>query len=146
YTMYEDRERNIWVGNSVGLNQLRKQNFVTFTKEQGLPINETTCVMEDDDGDLWVGTYGGGLCRIHKDEVDVLTTKEGLADNHVLSVLTDHIGMIWVGFDGYGVQAFDQGAFSSYIAKDPKANVVRVIFEDGHTNIWIGCNDGVARV
>lgn len=145
YSICEDREGNIWVGNSVGLNQLRKQCFVTYTKEQGLPSNETTSVFEDPDGNLWIGTFGGGLCRIRGDDIEVFTAREGLANNHVLSIQSDHEGTLWIGTDGAGVQRFKDGAFTSYTFKEPRANVVRVIYPDSHNTVWLGSNLGVAR-
>lgn len=35
-------------------------------KEQGLKAKELRSFMEDDEGRLWIGTYGGGVCCYDK--------------------------------------------------------------------------------
>ena len=63
--LYQDARKNLWIGTSDGLYLLLPDgvNFNVFTKADGLPEKIVTSILGDDDGNLWVATYGGGLCR-----------------------------------------------------------------------------------
>ncbi len=81
YTLYESKNQNvndkttstiIWVGTAYGLNKLVFNNFElitnnknlnlsvkVYTVENGLPDNSIKSIIEDDEGNLWIGTSNG---------------------------------------------------------------------------------------
>jgi len=72
--------------------------------------------------------------------VDSWTAKDGLPDGEVISVIQTHDGYLWLGtlnglvrFDGNRFTVFDE-------EKTPGLNSDWIIylFEDSHTNLWIG--------
>ena len=72
--------------------------------------------------------------------VDAWTSKEGLPGNEVISVIQTRDGYLWVGtlnglvrFDGNRFTVFDEN-------NTPGLNSDRIVylFEDRHTNFWIG--------
>jgi len=81
--------------------------------------------------------------------VDVWTSKEGLPENAVISVIQTRDGYLWLGtlnglvrFDGNRFTVFNQNI-------TPGLNSDRIVylFEDSHTNLWIGTDTaGVALV
>jgi len=64
--IYCDHENSIWVGTMYGLSRFNRatNDFDSFVKEDGLPENIVTSVMEDLDGNIWLGTYTG-LSKLH---------------------------------------------------------------------------------
>jgi ligand-binding sensor domain-containing protein len=105
--IYQDSKKRIWVGTSSGLNliaDLPKQNLpITFT---GLPAifnmpeltkGKITDILEDTDGNLWMGTYAG-LVKINADgSRQLITVKDGLVSNIVTTLFEDKEKNIWVG-------------------------------------------------
>src|SRR5271157_5101713 len=54
-------------------------------------------IMFDHDGNLWVGTNGNGLFRIHGNVVDHYGRTEGLSSDTVNAVFQDREGILWAG-------------------------------------------------
>ncbi len=72
--------------------------------------------------------------------VDAWTSKEGLPGNEVISVIQTWDGYLWLGTLN-GLVRFDGNHFSVFDEENtPGLNSDRIIFlfEDSHTNLWIG--------
>ncbi|QWF16531.1 ligand-binding sensor domain-containing protein [Lysobacter capsici] len=69
-----------------------------WTPEQGLSSRFARTVYEDPaTATLWVGTYGGGLNRIHRGQVRRYDSQNGLFDDTVSCILPDGQGRLWLG-------------------------------------------------
>ena len=81
---------------------------------------------EDRQGDLWVGTFGGGLARIAGDSGAVIRYPFGGADASALSdprasaIAEDARGNLWIGTAGGGLNLLDRktGRFHRYRRND----------------------------
>ncbi|MEZ4844566.1 MAG: two-component regulator propeller domain-containing protein [Bacteroidia bacterium] len=121
-------------------------NFTNFTTDDGLALDGISCSVMDNVGNLWFGTYGGGVCRFDGKSFSTFTTAKGLADNSVSSILEDKDGNLWFGTDG-GVSRFDGKSFSNFTTAQGLANnKVWSILEDKDGNLWFGtAGGGVSR-
>jgi signal transduction histidine kinase/ligand-binding sensor domain-containing protein len=81
--------------------------------------------------------------------VDVFGTAQGLPSSAVLAVMQTRDGYLWAGtlaglarFDGVQFAVFDENNTPGLASSQ-----IRRLYEDGHTNLWIGTeNGGVALV
>ena len=80
--------------------------------------------------------------------VDAWSTEEGLPQSSVISVIQTRDGYLWLGtlnglvrFDGNHFTVFDQN-------NTPGLNSGRIVylFEDSHTNLWIGTDTGTVAM
>lgn len=57
----EDKEGNIWISTSVGINKLnpKTEEFTVYTEKDGLANNYVYGVLIDDEDNVWVSTNGG---------------------------------------------------------------------------------------
>ncbi len=72
--------------------------------------------------------------------VDVWTSKEGLPENAVISVIQTKDGYLWLGTLN-GLVRFDGNHFTVFNEYNtPGLNSDRIVylFEDSHTNLWVG--------
>ncbi|MGA2786577.1 MAG: two-component regulator propeller domain-containing protein, partial [Verrucomicrobiota bacterium] len=72
--------------------------------------------------------------------VDVWTSKEGLPENAVISVIQTRDGYLWLGTLN-GLVRFDGNHFTVFNEYNtPGLNSDRIVylFEDSHTNLWVG--------
>ena len=71
------------------------KSFTHFTEKEGLSNNSVKSILEDKSGNLWFGTYGGGVSRYDGKSFTHFTEKEGLSNNSVWSILEDKSGNLW---------------------------------------------------
>ncbi len=71
--------------------------FTHYTDKQGLPNNTVKSIMEDENGNIWFGTHGGGVSKYNGMIFSHYTEKEGLSNNIVLSVFQDKLKNVWLG-------------------------------------------------
>ena len=89
--------------------------------QPSLSNDHVICLYPDKEQDLlWVGTLGGGLCRIDlvNDKVEIIHRQNGLADNNVASILGDGENL-WIGtYNGLSCYNKSEGSFRNYFAED----------------------------
>ena len=123
-TVCEDRYGNYWVGtNDQGIKVYNPRTDELLqhytTANSGLSANIMVGSWPGSDGDIWFGSYNGGLVRcVPKEPADqgaatILNTRAtgdtlGLANNSVWSLIEDKWGRIWIGTLGSGVQMLDK--------------------------------------
>ena len=123
------------------------QNFSTFGKHQGLNYNSIHCQLQDNNGNLWFCTYGGGVSRYDGKSFTHFTTKEGLSNNRIWSVLQDRSGNLWFGSDGGGVSRYDGKFFTHFAKKEGlSGNSVLAMFQDKNGDIWFATTEGSLKV
>ncbi|MSS73726.1 MAG: hypothetical protein EXS64_19895 [Candidatus Latescibacteria bacterium] len=115
----------------------------TYDATDGLPVGYVRSILQDREGNLWFGTWGGGVSRFDGKTFTAFTTKDGLASNLVYSILQDREGNIWFGTWGEGVSRFDGKDWKTFTMKDGLAsNLVYSILQDREGNIWFSGRGG----
>ena len=61
YAITQDKYGYLWIGTGEGISRFNGITFNTFTTEQNLSEDFTTCSLKDDDGNLWFGHNQGGI-------------------------------------------------------------------------------------
>lgn len=141
------RDHNIWVGSSEGIARIENEKITArFTIAEGLVSNDVKTIVEDDDGSLWIGTYGG-MSHFVDGRFTNFTMKEGLGSDRVRSIYKDKEGVFWIGtYDG-GLSRLKDGRFFTFNTKNGLFNDgVFATVEDDYGNIWMSCNRGIYRV
>ena len=94
-SVYEDRDGNIWVGTSKGIERLRDGVFTTYSTAEGLPSDAMGPVYVDGARRTWFAPADGGLFWMrdgHVERVDLA----GLSDDVVYSIAGGGDD-VWVG-------------------------------------------------
>jgi len=101
--VFEDSAHQFWIGTyGGGLNKFDpvKETFRRYNIDTGFPSNTVTNILEDDDGNLWLGSKIGYLRFNPKTEtVRVYTIGDGLAGDEFqeAALCKSRDGMIWIG-------------------------------------------------
>jgi hypothetical protein len=90
------------------------ENFSIYSKLQGLKHDAVSCLVQDNNGNIWIGTDGGGVSKFDGKYYTHYTVKEGLSNNYVVSIIQDKAGHLWFGTNGNGVSEFDGKYFTNY--------------------------------
>lgn len=95
-------------------------------------------------GEVWAGTWGGGLSRFDGKRWLTYTVDDGLPGNHVFSLGQDPAGDIWVGTSN-GLAKFDGQSFLTYGRADGLySDVVFSIAFGADGSAWIGGTGGLS--
>ncbi|MCK5380987.1 MAG: SpoIIE family protein phosphatase, partial [Candidatus Latescibacteria bacterium] len=73
-----------------------REQFVTFTTQDGLAHNQVTSILEDREGNFWFGTWGGGVSRYDGLVFQHLLKRDGLPDDAIQEIFQDRNGAIWI--------------------------------------------------
>jgi signal transduction histidine kinase/ligand-binding sensor domain-containing protein len=98
-SLFEDREGNIWVATTGGLDRFRELPVTTLSAKQGLSSDATLSVLAATDESIWVAAQNG-LTRWKNGKATVFDTGSGLPHDRTQSLFQDDRGRIWVFTDG----------------------------------------------
>lgn len=140
------REDRLWRGAGEG-------NFSEFHWQEAQPYL-LRVMIEDREGNLWLGSQGGGLIRLRPHRVRTLTQADGLPGNEILALSEDAQGNAWVVTPAGLIRlAGGAGAGTPPIITWTKAELEllavlqSVTFQRDQTGIlWLGGNGHLAQV
>ena len=99
----EDRHGRVLTRSSTGLARWDGRRWELFGTEDGLPQVGVSALAVDQDGTLWIGTYGRGLLHWSgRDAVENWTSAQGLGGSLIWSIARAPSGAVWVADDWGG--------------------------------------------
>lgn len=122
-----------------------RSNVKVYSVDDGLSQSSISCLFQDSDGYLWIGTqdglnlFNGYTFHIFRYQP---TDSTSISSNNILSICEDKDGFIWVGTDN-GLNRFNKKKweFKNYILRNPESNArinipVLDVFQDSQNKIW----------
>lgn len=162
YVIKEDRNGTLWIGTNEGL--------VTYNKATGeakffrnnpdsiksLSANMVRAIHIDRAGQVWIGTYGGGLCKAVATKAGwnfVLPESEGNMSlgefRNVLSIAEDANGNLWLGTHGSGLVRYNPKSKTvqqfTAATHDIANDVIYGMLNDNEFNLWLSTNKGITK-
>jgi signal transduction histidine kinase/ligand-binding sensor domain-containing protein len=143
----------LWVACAGARAFLRIENDQTtvFTEGDGLPHTRQRQVIEDRDGNVWIGS-DAGLIRFRpaalppEPRFALFTRQDGLPEDRVSAVLEDREGSLWVGTRGGGVAQFTERSLSTRGGPlSLREESIEALCQDGGGALWFGTRHGLFR-
>ena len=150
----QDTRGYLWFATPYGLEKYDGHQYTAYRHDQAdansLSSNNVETVYADEDGTIWIGTYGTGFD--HFDPVLNQFTNyrhhagdhSTLASDSVTAFMQDKQGYLWIG-TLKGLERFDRasGKIRHYVHSDndPHSlsnNQVRALLEDKQGVLWVG--------
>ncbi len=134
----------LWL--AAGERVFRRMADGRFAAVHALPgAGQFTAMLQDREGDLWLGTENRGLARIGRTRTEWLEP-ERLTRARIASLLEDAEGGIWIGANG-GLFRLRETLFTSWTRRDGLGgDYVRAVLEDAGHALWVGGGGGLDRL
>ncbi|MDX5347070.1 MAG: hypothetical protein LPJ89_10320 [Hymenobacteraceae bacterium] len=144
-SVFPDREGNIWVGTSSGLQRFSTPEFTHYTQLPGnAELTDVRAVAQDKKGNIWVGAFDRGAGYYDGEKFTWFTTQNGLGHNLVNDIKTDKKGNVWL-CTNYGITRYNQHGFKTFTEDDGLIyNIVNHCTIDKNGNLWLGTNEGLS--
>lgn len=128
YTLYEDREKNLWIGTfGGGLNKIDKKSktFKRYRNDTKNPFSlqndKVLCLYEDYSGNFWVGTSGSGLIKFDRNTEKFTNQgfKAKIDADVIYGILEDEQSNLWLSTsNGLYKYAYKMGYVTRYDVQD----------------------------
>jgi len=116
-TFYEEKDF-LWIGTEGGLDRKDKKTGLYKHYEykaddaSSLSSNQVFKIYKDSRGNLWIGTWAGGLHRYdYKNNCFKRFLPDGkpgsISNGYVFSIIEDHQGNLWIATDGGGLNLYN---------------------------------------
>ena len=165
--LHIDSDSTIWVGtfggglNKVNITNKRDLINIKFKAYLNDPEDSTTlsddrvyAIFEDNEGILWIGTYGGGLNRFDKNTGEFFAYKNdpddptSISENKIIAIAEDENFNLWIGTYGGGVNRFNREENNFTRVMDiggVETDVVYGILIDDKNNLWMSSDNGIIK-
>jgi signal transduction histidine kinase/ligand-binding sensor domain-containing protein len=132
-SLFEDREGNVWVASTGGLDRFRELPVATVSVKQGLSSDASQSVLAGTDGSIWVGAHDG-LTRWKNGQTTIFRKADGLLDDATQALFQDYRGRIWVS-TARGLAYLQDGRFVP--VNVVPGGEVHFITGDKAGNLWL---------
>ncbi len=142
-SMAHGPDGSLWVGiqaegHGLGLGQLKEgavKPFVTPTFDGSKVV--VSAMIFDHDGNLWVGTAGKGIFRIHGNVVDHYQQTDGLSGDGVLALFEDREGIVWT-VTSNGIDSFRDPSVTTFSAREGlRTDAAAGVLASRDGTIWV---------
>lgn len=146
--VFEDRGGVLWIGTA-------RQGLFRFhcgiLESVDYPHVAIQTIGQDHEGNIWVGTDGGGVGRLRPKAFRVFTQQNGLPETLSTSVCEDERGDVWFANRAGGLVRKRGETLDVFPYTDPKNTshsplFVSSVCPDGVGHLWLGATTGVYRV
>lgn len=142
YVLFLGRDGTVWAGGRNGLAGYGQRGMEFYSAAEGLPERPVRALADDAQGNLWIGTGGGGLYRLRQGEIASMASP--LRD--IACLLLDAQGALWAGSSAHGLARWQNGYWTQFTKADGLVDDVGCVIDDGLGNLWIGSYEGLLRV
>tara|TARA_R110002126_G_scaffold291782_1_gene458025 strand:- start:48374 stop:52651 length:4278 start_codon:yes stop_codon:yes gene_type:complete len=166
-TIFQDNNGFMWFGTHDGLNRYDGYNFTVFKpnskKPKTISSNLIWNITDDQKGNLWIGTTGGGLNYFNQKTEEFTTFKHdpknenSLKSNNIKVLFIDSSNRLWIAnskgidmtdltkpIDSLKFQHFNLYQNSSLPTKN--IDNVSSFYEDSKHQVWIGGKNGLSKI
>ncbi|MEO8237815.1 MAG: two-component regulator propeller domain-containing protein [Flavobacterium sp.] len=149
-TIYIDSNNGLWICSNKSEQVFYKKNSIEKWKRLELTsglettANLITSIIENQPGQIWVGTDHKGLFiydkgkGLFKNVVSDPWVETGLSSNSVRCLYKDNNKTVWIGYYKKGLSFYHE-SFRNFINfRHPKCSDIMSMLEDHRGNIWLG--------
>ena len=141
----EDADGALLIGTHGGIRRFVKGKTEPYSLAGTVQQFQTTKLLRDRDGGLWIGTSDRGVIHARQRTTDVFGPSVGLSGNDVAILFEDREGDVWVSTVN-GLDRFRDLAVATLTLKGGLSNTgVASVLAARDGGVWIASYDGLNR-
>jgi len=115
-----------------------------LTRELGLTSDAVTALLEDREGNIWIGTRAG-LNKLSENRVASIGVRDGLLSDEVSAIAASDDGSLWVGTPN-GLSRVRDGTQRVYDERHglPSRTITALHYNAPQNRLWVATSRGVA--
>ncbi|MEI8288707.1 MAG: two-component regulator propeller domain-containing protein [Verrucomicrobiota bacterium] len=136
------RDGSLWWGAATALYQWKDGKVIIHLRgwEPWLTGDHISCLCEDRDGGIWIGTYNGKVGLLKNRMVSPL---KGLPGKPVTALALEPDGTLWIGSLGGGLARLHEGKLTALTTQDGlQSDLIRALLLESDGTLWIGSDGG----
>jgi len=151
-SLFADSKGALWIGTNRGLARFSNGKLDRLPQTDPLAIASVLNLLEDREGNLWVGTETSGLHVLRDQRFAYVDSREGLSSDSITAITQDVTGKLWVGTNGGSLNAIrltgtkpgESSVYSLHFGLLSKIILSLAAAPNG--DLWVGTPDGLNRV
>ncbi|WP_334319198.1 histidine kinase [Termitidicoccus mucosus] len=108
-----------------------------------LRYERVLAIIDDIDGNVWAGVYGGGLVRAKPRNYTLLNTESGLPTEMSYSVCEDEQGALWCANQNGGLARMKDGKVSIATLPNGQSIYINTVCADRQGRVWASTTGGL---
>jgi signal transduction histidine kinase/ligand-binding sensor domain-containing protein len=146
HSMAPDTGDGVWIAGLYGAVWHCSDNDIKLWNwHNGLTDKPANSILVTRNGDVWVGTNGGGIARFSKGHITILKSAEGVISDFVHVSIEDNSGAVWL-LSKLGLQRWINGVLSTIGSKQGFDDDAAQFIQDDQGDYWIGGTHGIHRI
>lgn len=152
YQVYQDQDKVIWIATyDNGLISMDQNNRLTqyaYTKKPGsISSNKVICMLDDGEGNLWLGTDGSGLNVLNKKTGKFkVFADENWISSVIYGIVKDKSGMLWFstnnGLFEYNPRTKTKRSFGKWDNLQSQQYNYKAYYQDSSGKLYFGGING----
>ncbi|MGP8217219.1 MAG: two-component regulator propeller domain-containing protein [Bacteroidia bacterium] len=151
FAEFIDTKNHLWLCSRDGLVCYHDSAYI-YSRAQGLPDTNISCILPDKKGNIWLGTEDGRIIKYDGenftiyDDLNIHDSLQAHWGTSIRCIYEDKDGNIWIGTNNRGIISFNQKTYTIYsTAQGLCDDCVNCIIQDHNYNFWVGTSKGVCR-
>ena len=138
-SLLETKDGALWIGYNLGVRCIpREGKALDYGAAEGLDNPRVAAVRPDHDGNMWIGTYGGGLYRLARGRIEAATYAREFGGILIQQIYESPEGGLWVSTTIGLFRLTDNVSSSIGTAEGLAQTSVYSVFEAADGAWWIG--------
>ncbi len=149
YCLEEDNDQQLWIGTGNGVVRYADERFIAMPESDDTRRYIIRAITADVEGNIWLGTDGGGLQKVIKGVFRSFNVSDGMNSNIAKSFLEDESGRIWISTFDQGVDVYQAGRFIYHYGEEEGlgGNDISFSLKDHEQNFWFATySSGVSKM
>jgi signal transduction histidine kinase len=129
-------DRGLWVGTDDGAVRWDGSKLTTAAVPAYLNHFQALAMVEDGDGNLWLGTNARGLLRLNSAGLATMPEHEGMTPEAITALFEDREGNLWIG-RANSIERLRDSPFVSYSTPEGlPTDGSKPVFVDSESRMW----------